>query len=165
MLVRATRSRWLRRMISALLHNLAVTGLVVALLAAPVAGMHPLGCGECATLPDLAVDSVKSHAACCASAGGSRAQSHPTSSWDCSDHGHSSLPCQLCCVATPANLPVLPASNGQRFEFGVKSFIDVDVAVDNKPASSFVARTTTGSFWTLSVDGPSRQAMLCRFTT
>jgi hypothetical protein len=150
-------------MFSALLHNLAVCGLVAAMLVAPVAGVHPLGCDECSTLADWAVSSGNSHDTCCASA--SPAQSLPTSSSDCSEYEHSSVPCQLCCDASPATAPILPASNAERIDFGVKSLADVQFVVDANVASSFPVRTTSGSFWTLAADGPSRQAMLCRFTT
>lgn len=148
-------------MIFTLVHNLVIGGLVIAMLAAPVAGMHPPACGECTTLADTAVGSVKSNAACCASP----AQSPPASSTGCSDHDYPSLPCQLCCVASPTSLPVAPATNVQQIDFGVKSFADVCVTVDADVASAFAVRTVSGPFWTLAADGPSRQAILCRFTT
>ena len=157
-------------MLPALAHKLTVCGIAVAMLASSVAAMHPPGCDKCSPqhylpLAGLIADAGASHASCCGSSSAAAERRNQSANRGRLPHDLSRLPRPLCCIEAGSTLPALPTSNVPRIAVDPGSYSMVSIAIDVKDALTSAACIATGPFWISASDGPSRQAVLCRFTT
>ena len=157
-------------MLPALAHKLTVFGIAVAMLASSAAAMHPPGCGKCSPrnslpLEGLIADVGVSHASCCGSSSTAAHLVDQSANRERLPHDLSRLPRPLCCIEAGSTLPALPTSNVPRIDVDPGSYAMVSIAIDVKDALTSAACIATVPFWIPASDGPSRQAVLCRFTT
>jgi hypothetical protein len=152
-------------MLAALVQKLTTVAVAVAMLAA---GMRLPCRGECPVRPLVDVAPGNSHACCAASRGGAKTAEHaskphcPKSDSPKPDSSH--FPCQHCCTVAAAT-PAVPASSVQVDDVGAKTVTSHHANVDTVILVRGAIAGPPGIFWRSATDGPSRQAMLCRFTT